>query len=688
MDISNFKTICSLQCPVGAGIHQPMPTTILFDSDSSFWVGWADKIQYVKLSESTHYDSASIAFEWKIDGVLTGISLFDSEHILLSVLDDEDDEENETIQSTDLQLRNIVSGAIVSSDQIIFREPVLSPWSCKLLPAITDSSQWSLSCLSQKRGQSRGFCPIFTVISDSDIVFMKLRDINDRIRIALSSSNLKVAAELASQNRSDLKFAQSADIISAYIDSLLAVPETVELAAQESCRLIASDESGLWERTVLSFIRIKKLDIICPYVPERNPKLSSYLYQTILDTFLRSDTSLFLSTVLHWISIKHHFLDTDLFLDIIEDVKPNDSYSLEAKALFFGYRYQYESSLKSYLKIRIPRTEPMSGSYDEKGIYAAVFDLIISRNLFKNIKSQASTLVLLSKPLATKFFVQNYDRIVIHDICDEFRLKSKSLLLWYLNVLCCELPDVYNSSTYGDLHSEHFDLLVKFAMKSREPSISSVLNGNSKTDFIKFLRLTNYLDLEDALSKFRQLKSKLFHAEIACVLRRLGKTKEAIAILLYEVKDIPLAINYIKDCNEEGLKQVIVDCCKADSNLAAQLFEHIAIIPLNPNVILSMLPSKISILDLKSKLRNILEQLQFDAYIFDHSNCSQAQDLLMLSRKRNQGQRRAVVIDQSSYCGFCYSPIHFVPKSLVTTHDIVYENKCVYHQSCYENVSN
>jgi len=684
-----------LQCPVGAGIHQPMPTSILFDSDSSFWVGWANQIQYVKLStgsgesgDSTlNFDSASIAFEWKIDGVVSGMSLFDSENILLSVLDEEEYAEETPLQSTDLQLRNIVSGTIVSCDQITFKEPILSPWSCKLLPAImnNDSSQWSLSSLSHKRGQSRGFCPIFTVISDSDIVFMKLRDINDRVRIALSSSNLKVAAELACQNRGDLKFVQSVDIVSAYIDSLLTTNEGVELAAKESCRLIASDESGLWERIVLSFIRIKRLDVICPCIPERNPKLSISLYSTILDTFLRSDTRLFLSTVLDWISIKHHFLtDTDLFLDIVEDVKPSDSYALEAKALYFGYRHQYESSLKSYLKIRIPRTELMPGTYDEKGLYSAVFDLIISKNLFHNIKGNASTLVLLSKSLATTFFVQNYDRIVIHDICDEFRLKSKSMLLWYLNVLCCELPDFYNSRDYGELHTEHFDLFIKIAMKSR-----SSLSENSKTDdaFIKFLRLTNYLDLEEALLKFRQLKSNLFHAEIACVLRRLGRVKEAIAILLYEVKDVPLAINYIKDCYDEGLKQVIIDCCKADSNLAAQLFEHIAIIPLDPNIILSMIPSKMTIIDLKSKLRQILNDLQFNAYILDHSNCSQAQDLLILSRSRNQGQRRSVKIDQSTYCGFCYLPIHVVPKGS-TTHDIVYENKCVHHQFCYKTASN
>lgn len=660
-----------------------MPTTMLFNSDSSFWVGWADKVQLVKLSsrdgESTHFDSASIAFEWKIDGVVSGMALFDSENILLSVLD----EESETSQSVDLQLRNILSGSIVSCDQISFREPVLSPWSCKLLPGsnLADYNLWNLSTLQNKRGLNRGYCPIFTIISNSDIVFVKLRDINDRVRIALNSANLKVAAELACQNRSDLKFIQSADIISAYIDKLLSAPESIELAAQESCRLICSDEAGLWERTVLSFIRINKLEVICPLIPERNPKLSSSLYSAILDTFLRSDTRLFLSTILNWISIKHHFLDSDLFLDIVEDVKPNDNYSLEAKAIFFKYRSQFDLALKSYLKIRVPRTVPMPGAYDEKGLYFGVFDLIVSKNLFSNIKGNASNLVLLSKSLSANFFVQNYDRINIHDICDEFRLKNKTILLWFLNLLCCELFDIYNSRDYGDLHTEHFDLFIEISLRS-----NSSIDFFKGDDFMKFLRLSDYLDLEDAISKFRKLKSNLFHSEIACILCRLGRAKEAIAILLYEVKDIPLAICYIKDCYDEGLKQVIVDCCKADTSLASQLFEYIPTIPLNPNTILSMIPLKTNIVDLKSKLRNILNELQFDAYILDHSNSSQAQDLLMLSRSRNQGQRRAVKIDQTTYCGVCYSPIHFIPKGF-TTNKIVYEKRCVYHQICYETIS-
>jgi hypothetical protein len=74
------------------------------------------------------------------------------------------------------------------------------------------------------------------------------------------------------------------------------------------------------------------------------------------------------------------------------------------------------------------------------------------------------------------------------------------------------------------------------------------------------------------------------------------------------------------------------------------LIGFLGIINLNPEKLLSQIPSKLQIRNLKLNLNQVLKRFTFNSYVNEACNIMLEEDALLLLRQQNQGQRKAIKV--------------------------------------------
>lgn len=263
------------------------------------------------------YIRARLIADWRTDTIICGVSSFDQENILvLGYLPPDDDAINsldeisrQNVDGPELLLMRRKDGLLKSADMLpvrsnessetLFTSPeqfrLLSNYSC--YSRRTDYLKWNLDS-PYDRGGFRGLPPYIYIQSPYGIVVSRVRDVNDRITVALQQNNLQLAVDLAKSEKHTLRIYQYNDLVKAYINSLLH-DDKVELAAKECQRLIENDGESIsiWEHWINEFVSRKRLTYIAPYVPLENPRLSNSTYELILSNFLLVNSQAFLSAI-------------------------------------------------------------------------------------------------------------------------------------------------------------------------------------------------------------------------------------------------------------------------------------------------------------------------------------------------------------------------------------------------------
>lgn len=260
-----------------------------------------------------------------------------------------------TLNQPEIQIILRATGELVSSDLLalnnVGEERMSGPRSFQLLSTYNchthgrDAQKWRLSDVLRKcpRGGLRGLSPTLFIITPQDFIAVRVRDVNDYIKRALTEGDLKAAVDLALKDRLSLRAYRYPDLVALYIDDLLerdncrdgprpsSTPymsssssssgnhgsnngqnknnlrsrsnsahksnyllalqpklcvDYATLAALECQRLIG-DDSVLWERWIYTFAKRRCLQNISPVIPVRNPRLPLTVYEVlhITDSF-------------------------------------------------------------------------------------------------------------------------------------------------------------------------------------------------------------------------------------------------------------------------------------------------------------------------------------------------------------------------------------------------------------------
>jgi vacuolar protein sorting-associated protein 41 len=564
MNITTQTAICFVNPPSGVGTQNPFPCQFFWETDTDLFLAWADSARHVEVlapassissssqnpkpssSKEENEASARVVMEYQLDCIACGISAFDADHLILfgyvppdeATISAEENLPKHALSASnrpEVKIMKRSNGQFIACDTLPMQGQVFQgPWDYHFLSSYMCpsrgkySKKWQISSntassstnptagLEANKSGKYNISPVLILCSPSDLVIAKVRDVNDRIGIALQNGDLLLAANLAMSDRLSLRHYQYHDILALYIDDLLEQEQPTDLQqelneerisfiAAECARLIGVDVM-LWERWINTFIARKLISYLLPYIPTSNPKLSSTVYELLLEHFFKHESTTFLSLIELWGRIKPALFNHEVLIRRLESSPSLDPWSMEGLAQLYLWSKKYEKALNTYLDInyalvsesqdnasgvsRSRRTvteesvqvhasekttamtmaSPQAHRSEERANFIHVFELIEKESLYEVVQHKILNLFRLSRELSVSMLTKHVDRFPVAAVVRQLRV-DKRLLKYYLHYLFTKYEAYNNDRQYSEYHIMQVALYAEFAPKFEKPQI-------------------------------------------------------------------------------------------------------------------------------------------------------------------------------------------------------------------------
>jgi hypothetical protein len=631
MDISTQSAICQLQPSRGVGVDDPYPCHLFWRNDSDLIIGWADSCKILRIEEgnSDLTSTTKIArtiISWQADCIICGMFPLDDDHLVYLGYSPPDENEmaefsslsveetaREFTNEPELIVANTKTGEIVSADVLPLRGVnmdgpfayfLLSTYQCQNNGAL-DSLKWKLKNYEKTRGGDRGNAPLLFVLSSEDMIVARIRDVNDRVRVALEEKNLKLAIEIAMADRTSLRIYSFSDLLSVYLNHLLEKGTFLE-TAQECARLIQFD-TPLWSIWIERFIQFHQLPTLCPFIPLEKPRLDNSIYEGILIYLMETNSRYFLDLLKKWSKIKPTLFDHSVMIDRLhslissrqssteeptnrlyhfteedemtshslstEQQQQNRTYFLAAQAHLYMISKEFVKALNAYLQMNMNELslheesqkngpEESNSPLAQVAEHRQIFDLIEKESLFTAVENKIVNLIRISKELAGKLLVNNADKLPIKSIANQLS-SDRRLLHWYLHLIFTDptTREIYSDATeFSELHKKQVKLYAEFApsfsykrkdfskevVDVRSPEAILERKNIFETSFINFIK-SGLVDLNYCLQECLNHQPKPLYPEMIFIFSVKGDRRKALNLLLTEMKNVSLAIDVIED---------------------------------------------------------------------------------------------------------------------------------------------
>jgi hypothetical protein len=262
--------------------------------DKTLLIGWADTVKVAVIRERskasqvqgqpTHFVEITTMFQ--TDYIISGIAPFDDALMLLSYIIEDDTADVDT-QNPDFQRKRLAMKPelhIINSDAEELSDDVLPIMGFEYCRA----NDYVLEFLAEQ--------DMFYVMGPKDLLAARSRDQDDHIEWLLDHQRYGEALE-AARAASSKKFDVN-EIGQTFINWLVNEKQ-YEKAASE-CKTILGNDKTLWETWVFKFTELGELHAIAPFIPTRDPQLSSTVYEIALAWFLKSDHIALRDTIRKW----------------------------------------------------------------------------------------------------------------------------------------------------------------------------------------------------------------------------------------------------------------------------------------------------------------------------------------------------------------------------------------------------
>lgn len=178
-----------------------------------------------------------------------------------------------------------------------------------------------------------------------------------------------------------------------------------------------------------------------------------------------------------------------------------------------------------------------------------------------------------------------------------------------------------NSSGFGKNGKSHFKPLIILPSTEDEGEgdtsnsyLHSMHQIEEQSDFLKFLKYSNFVPLEVALRECERQTPPLYR-EIVFILAKMGCVKEGLLLLLRELGDVQLAVKYIELYGPEHW-DLIVDHALSHHAFLGELLDLIGCYNrFDPMTLVGKLPPCMEIPALRQRLSRLLSHCQFQVFI-------------------------------------------------------------------------
>ncbi|CAG5117731.1 unnamed protein product, partial [Candidula unifasciata] len=257
---------------------------------------------------------------------------------------------------------------------------------------------------------------LYFIVSPKDVVVARLRDQDDHITWLMDHGRYEEAMAAASEHSKELKTHSYFAIGRAYLDYLLEEQEYEE--AGRLCVKILGKKKESWEEEIYKFAKIHQLKAVAPYIPRKDPRLSTTIYEMVLNEFLNSDYERFYQLIKEW---PPDLYDNDSIINAILvrlDKERNPQLLLQSLGQLYAHKRAYDKALDIYLRLK----------------HQDVFQLIHDHNLYDKISDKITQLMDLDQNRAVKMLLDNIEIIPAEKVVQQLS-KSQRYLYVYLDQL-------------------------------------------------------------------------------------------------------------------------------------------------------------------------------------------------------------------------------------------------------------
>lgn len=345
-----------------------------------------------------------------------------------------------------------------------------------------------------------------------------------------------------------------------YVDHLLSEGKFDDAA--QLCLRVFENNKDLWEEEVYKFVKVKQLRSVSQYLPRTNDcKLNPQVYEMVLYEYLKLDREGFLALVKEW---QPNLYNTTAVINAIHDHfdKKDKNILLEALAILYSHEREYDKALTMYLKLQ----------------HKDVFLLIKKHNLYAAIRTMIVELIKLDNEKAISMLLEK-NKILPETVVAELE-KHEKFLFMFLDAL-----DKVDSS--GKFDWKLVNLYAKY----------------DRDKMLPFLKRSRTYPLQDA---FELCKNNLFYPEMVYLLDRMGNSTEALTIIMKNLEDVAMAIDFCREHNDLELWEYLVNESVDKPEIITKLLDGVAGFMINPEMLIDRIQIGQEIPGLKGALVKML----------------------------------------------------------------------------------
>ncbi|KAI9491298.1 hypothetical protein BDB00DRAFT_767376 [Zychaea mexicana] len=658
-DTTTNLRITYIDRPAGSPRSDLYKCRMCWKNDTTLLIAWADTVKVAVVKEKPKHQQTQgqpihyveIISMFQTDYIISGIAPFNDTLLLLGYIID-DDESALVVDTQDPAMQRKRRAVrpelhIINDENEEISADVLALHGFEHYQA----NDYVLEFLDEE--------DMFYVLGPKDLVAARPRDQDDHIEWLMDHERygdaLQAARDAQAYHGGSRRF-DVGEIGQTYLNWLVEHKQ-YEDAAKE-CPGVLGNDRTMWEDWVFRFTELGELKAIAPYIPVKDPQLSSTLYEIVLAWFLKSDHLALRNTIHQW---PRSLYSLSNVIVAVEDYLPKDKDNeilLECLADLYTYNNQPDKAIEYNLRLRRPNAFELIQEYNmfdavkDKAVLLMEFD----QHLYDSEQDKAEK---VGSPKPAKKLTQMPAKVVR-------QLRSH---LKFLHVYLDALFDRDRHIGY-----EFHDLQVELYADYDYPKL------------LDFLRASHYVSLEKAYSV---CEKKDLVPEMVFILGRMGDNKRALMLIIERLGD---AIDFAKEQKDDDLWEDLLTYSMDKPKFIRGLLENVGT-DIEPLRLIKRIPDELEIPGLKDALLKILQDYNLQMSL--HEGCEKilVSDSVFLADRMYRTQKRGINCTQDMLCSICdelvfdNSNLDDFPNSIVFFCRHAYHERCLLDRDEADNAS-
>uniref|UniRef100_A0A8D8Q5T3 Vacuolar protein sorting-associated protein 41 homolog n=1 Tax=Cacopsylla melanoneura TaxID=428564 RepID=A0A8D8Q5T3_9HEMI len=484
----------------------------------------------------------------------------------------------------------------------------------------------------------------FTIVSPKDIVVANPYDADDRVEWLIDHNKFEEAMEAVIAKEKYLQRNSMLDVGRKYLDHLLFMQE-YELAG-EVCKKVLGTNKTLWEEEVYKFARVHELRKISRHLPQGHYKLDPHIYEMVLFEYLQLEPEGFLDLVKEWPPdlYKVSAIINAVLEHMIKSDMADKDIVLEALAILYSHSHKYDKALALYLKLKHRGVFEMIQKHD---LYNVVHDMI---EQLMDLDLEQSIAMLTEKDKGENVIVT---KLKIPSNVVVTKLEHNPMYLYlYLDA----------QEKQEGIKKYHGILVRLYAEYCRD-------------NLLPLLKRSDTYPIREALNI---CKTNNYIPEMVYLLGRIGNTKEALSLIMSELKDIQQAITFCQEHDDTDLWQDLINYALAKPEYITYLLQRIGMF-VDPRILVERIQDRMEIAGLKYSLVKMMRDYNLQVSVQEGCKKILVSDFFNLQERLVSLQSRGIVVDSSSVCAWCDQQLM---SSQLVSRIITFNCKHSYHELC------